>query len=177
MKLGNIITLGLAPFLAAAQPVAAFDPIIIRGDTHEIHPAGATVNEALGTQDVLATGEQTDGQITILIGNDPAGTNTGGVMAHSKEAEMWYVLDGTYEFTIGDEVFSGGPGTFVAVDAGVPRTFEAKTQGRLMLIFTPGGFDQFFKDWDEQGLEPGPELGALEAAYGVTRPSVGEAGE
>ena len=90
---------------------------------------------------------------------------------------MWYVLDGTYEFTIGDEVFLGGPGTFVAVDAGVPRAFEAKTLGRLMLIYTPGGFDQFFKDWDDQGLEPGPELGALEAAYGVTRPSVGEAGE
>lgn len=170
MKPGSIFAYGLAPFLAATQPVAAFESIFIPGDTHLIHPAGATINEALGSQDILATGQQTDGQITILIGNDAAGTNTGGVMAHTQEAEMWYVLDGTYEFTIGDAVYLGGPGTFVAVDAGVPRTFEAKTQGRLMLIYTPGGFDQFFADWDEQGLEPGPELGVLEARYGITRP-------
>ena len=45
-----------------------------------------------------------------------------------------------------------------------------------MLIYTPAGFEQFFADWDAQGLEPGPELGALEASYGVTRPSLMDAG-
>ena len=170
MKRRPLFALGMLPVLLAMSPAAAFDPIIVMGRTQEIQPAGGTVNAAEGTQDLLATGQQTDGQISILIGNDAAGTNTGGVMMHAKEAEMWYVLDGTYEFTVGDRVFEGGPGTFVAVDVGVPRSFEAKTSGRLMLIYTPGGFEQLFTDWDERSLEPGPELDALQAAYGITRP-------
>ena len=170
MKRSPLFALGLVPFLAAVSPAAAFESLVLLGETHHIHPAGGTVNAAEGTQDVLATGQQTDGQISILIGNDAVGTNTGGVMVHANEAEMWYVLEGTYVFTVDDRIFEGGPGTFVAVDAGVPRSFEAKTSGRLMLIYTPGGFEQLFKDWDEQGLEPGPELEALQAAYGITRP-------
>ena len=30
--------------------------------------------------------------------------------------------------------------------------------------------EQFFMEWDKQGLQPGPELGKLEESYGVTRP-------
>ena len=176
MKLSPILAFGLVPFLAAVQPALAFEPIVVMGGANIIHPVGATINLAEGSQEVLATGQQTDGQISILIGNDAAGTNTGGVMVHSHEAEMWYVLEGTYEFTIGDKIFQGGPGTFLAVDRGVSRSFEAITRGRLMLIYTPAGFEQFFADWDAQGLEPGPELGALEASYGVTRPSLMDAG-
>ena len=79
-------------------------------------------------------------------------------------------VEGEYTFTIDGQTYEGGPGTFVAVDAGTPHGFTNKTPGRIMLIWTPGGFEQFFKDWEEQGLEYGPELGALEADYGVSRP-------
>ncbi|WP_449394174.1 cupin domain-containing protein [Devosia riboflavina] len=69
---------------------------------------------------------------------------------------------GTFDFHIGDETFEAGPGTFVSVDAGQAHGFNNKTDGKLLVIFNPGGYEQFFADWAEQGLERGPALGALE---------------
>lgn len=65
---------------------------------------------------------------------------------------------------------AGGPGTFVAVDKGQAHGFIGKTPGKLLVLFMPGGYEHFFMDWEAQGLVPGPELGALENSYGVTRP-------
>lgn len=43
-------------------------------------------------------------------------------------------------------------------------------EGHIPSIFAPGGYEQFFVDWDRLGLKPGPDLGKLENKYGVTRP-------
>ncbi len=94
----------------------------------------------------------------------------GSAIVHSKEAEIWYVLEGKYEFYVGGETFEGGPGTFVAVDAGHPHGFTNLEDGKLLVFFTPGGYEGFFVDWETQGLARGPALGALEQSYGVTRP-------
>lgn len=99
-----------------------------------------------------------------------AGDCPGPAIVHANEAEAWYVLDGTFEFHVGDQVFEGGPGTFIAVDAGQPHGYITKTDGRILVMYSPGGCEQFFVDWAAQGLVPGPELGALEQSYGVTRP-------
>ena len=165
MKKGYLITSGVFALLTAAAPALAFDPIVvIGGQAPVIHPGG-------GTMEVLATKAQTDGVFGMVTtaGVDTADSGPGLIM-HNNFIEMWYVLDGTYEFTAGGKTYEGGPGTFVAVDKGQAHTFKAKTPGKLLMIYSPGGFDQFFMDWEKQGLAFGPELGALEASYGVTRP-------
>ncbi len=151
----------LAVGTLAAQ---AFEPIISLGGEHRtIHPDG-------DTDEVLATQEQTDGMLGILTLASMAGDGPGPAIVHAYRAEFWYVLDGTYEFHVGNKVIEGGPGTFVAVDAGQPHGFIAKTAGKLLVTFLPGGYEHFFIDWDAKNLTPGPELGALENSYGVTRP-------
>ena len=153
--------------LAAVLPFSAsqaFEPVIaIGGQAPVIHPGG-------GLQEVLATTAQTDGKFGMTTTTDPAGGGPGASIIHAKEAEMWYVLEGTYEFHVAGKTFEGGPGTFVAVDAGQPHEYITKTQGKLLMFWLPGGFEQFFIDWDKQGLQPGPDLGKLEGSYGVTRP-------
>lgn len=153
------------PAFTTATAARAFDPIVsLQGEHMTIHPNGAT-------DEILATKEGTDGKIGILTLSDlVGGGGPGPAIVHANEAEFWYVLEGTYEFHIGDKVVEGGPGTFVAVDAGQPHGFITKTPGKLLVIFTPGGYEQFFVDWEKQSLKPGPELGALEESYGVTRP-------
>jgi mannose-6-phosphate isomerase-like protein (cupin superfamily) len=163
MKLKPLIVGGLFP-LVTGTPMWAFDPIISMGGEHlTIHPSGAT-------DEILATRDQTDGRFGIVTLSSNGNDGPGPAIVHANSAEIWYVLEGTYEFHVEDRVFEGGPGTFVAVDAGQSHGFVGKTPGKLLVIFMPGGYEQFFMDWDRLGLEPGPELVELEESYGLTRP-------
>jgi mannose-6-phosphate isomerase-like protein (cupin superfamily) len=160
----RILIASAALLFGAAAPALAFDPIVvIGGQAPVIHPGG-------GTQEVLATKAQTDGKFGSTTTTDPAGGGPGANIVHANEAEIWYVLEGDYTFHVNGRTFEGGPGTFVAVDAGQPHEYTTNTPGKLLMIRQPGGFEQFFMDWDKQGLQPGPDLGKLEASYGVTRP-------
>ena len=148
-----------------AAPAVAFEPIISIGGQHRIiRPHGES-------DEVLATAEQTDGKYGVITLSDvAAGGGPGPAIVNANADEMWYVLEGTYEFHVGDKVFEGGPGTFILAPAGQPHGFITKSAGRILAVYTPGGFEQFFMDWEAQGLSPGPELGKLEEKYGVTRP-------
>lgn len=148
-----------------ASAAIAFEPIISAADGHvAIHPNGVT-------DYVLATKEQTGGQFgAIILGDTKAGGGPGPAIVHANETELWYVLEGTFEFHVGPKVFDGGPGTFVAVDAGQPHGYITKSAGQVLTIFLPGGYEHFFMDWEKQKLVPGPDLGKLEQSYGVTRP-------
>lgn len=146
--------------------VQAFEPIISIGGEHPvIHPDGTT-------DEILATQEQTDGLLGIItIASDKEGFGPGPAIVHGSRAEFWYVLEGTYEFHIGDKTVEGGPGTFIGVDAGQPHGFVAKSPGKLLVTYLPGGYEHFFMEWDRQGLKRGPELGPLEESFGATRPA------
>jgi mannose-6-phosphate isomerase-like protein (cupin superfamily) len=155
----------LAAFLGI-QDVQAFEPIISIGGEHPvIHPDGTT-------DEIVATQEQTDGLLGIMtIGSDKEGFGPGPAIVHRSRAEFWYVLEGTYEFHIGDQIVEGGPGTFIGVDAGQSHGFLAKSPGRLLVTYMPGGYEHFFLEWDRQGLKRGPALGPLEESFGATRPA------
>lgn len=164
MKISTLAACGMVPILLLASPGFAFEPIVsIAGQVPVIHPGE-------GTQQLLATRAQTGGQFSAIVDVQKAGSDTGGPMIHAKETEIWYVVEGSYEFNIGGKAVEGGPGTLIAVDAGQPHSFKAKTDGKLLMIWTPGGFEQFFMDWDKQGKAFGPDIGAMAESYGVTWP-------
>ena len=149
-------------FVGTTVAASAFEPFYSIGGQHKtIHPSGAN-------DELLATQEQTDGQLGfVVLDGDGPGAN----IVHASRAEYWYVLEGTYRFTLGDKTFEGGPGTFVAAPAGTPHSIQRTSgTGRWLAVFSPGGYEHFFMDWEAQGLSPGPELGVLEKRYGLTRP-------
>ncbi|MDB5538228.1 MAG: hypothetical protein JWQ65_3103 [Devosia sp.] len=157
------ITLSLAAIMFAT-PVFAFEPIISLEGQHQ------TIERDGGTDVLLATREQTDGQMGVIILPSKAGQGPGPAIVQALGSETWYVLDGTFEFHVGDKIFNGGSGTFISVDAGQPHGYIAKSDGHILVVYTPGGYEHFFEDWAKKGLSPGPELGQLENSYGVTRP-------
>ncbi len=64
---------------------------------------------------------------------------------HSREDEIWYVLEGEIAFTVGDATRVGGPGTFVYIPRNVPHTFQVRSAtARWFGIGTPAGLDQWF---------------------------------
>lgn len=65
---------------------------------------------------------------------------------HSREDETFYVLDGTIEFRVGEEIITAGPGDYVSVPRGVVHNFHNPSDqvSRLILTFTPAGMEHFF---------------------------------
>jgi quercetin dioxygenase-like cupin family protein len=67
--------------------------------------------------------------------------------------ELFYVLDGSYEFTVkrGDslETFTGAAGTSVAIPPNVPHTFKnaGAQPARLLFIHQPAALESFFEEF------------------------------
>lgn len=67
--------------------------------------------------------------------------------------ELFYVLDGTYEFTVerdGElQTVAGTPGTAVAVPPDVPHTFRnaGEDLGRLLFVHQPAALESFFEEF------------------------------
>jgi quercetin dioxygenase-like cupin family protein len=92
--------------------------------------------------------------------------------------ELFYVLEGEYEFTIEQEgelrTVAGRPGTAVSVDAGIPHTFRnaGQDQGRLLFVHIPAALEEFFEEYGVPVSRPGeipegaapPDFGAMAAA-------------
>jgi quercetin dioxygenase-like cupin family protein len=71
---------------------------------------------------------------------------------HVREDELFYVLEGEYEFGIGDRCERLGPGSTIFVPRGICHTYKnvGWGPGRLLDLHTPGGFEAFF---EEAGIE------------------------
>ena len=101
-----------------------------------------------------ALGEETGGQFWALEGLADKNMRV-PLHAHSREDEVWYVLEGEITFTIGDRTLTGGPGTFAFIPRNVPHTFQIRSEtARWFGIGTPAGLDQWF-------FETGVPAGAL----------------
>jgi quercetin dioxygenase-like cupin family protein len=117
------------------------------------------------TMTFKATTEQTGGSAAVVeVLAAPGGGPPPHV--HRNEDEMWFVLDGEFEITLGEETFRAAEGAFAFAPRGTLHSFRnaRDTPGRLLITFTPGGFEGFFF---EAGLpaiegETPPPLGTAE---------------
>jgi quercetin dioxygenase-like cupin family protein len=116
-------------------------------------------------------GERLDGGATEIVikatGNDTGGTfyladtvippGFAGPPAHTHEAltDMFYVLEGTLTFHLGDESRTGGPGTFVCVPPGEVHTFSNPTDQpvRVLNFSTPSGWEHYMRELAAAGRE------------------------
>jgi len=68
-----------------------------------------------------------------------------GPGAHSHEAneELFYVIEGTMTFLVGEQHVDATAGTFLRIPAGVTHDFENRTARRAgaLNVFVPGGFE------------------------------------
>ena len=100
-----------------------------------------------GLYEILVSGEETGGQVTVMRMTAPAGT---GSPPHTHPGEeALYVLEGELTVHIGDEVVSAKPGSSFYFPAGTREFFEAVTQATVLVTYTPGGVDKFFAEVGE----------------------------
>jgi hypothetical protein len=67
---------------------------------------------------------------------------------HTREHECFYVLDGSFEIRIGDELHTVGAGGFAFVPADTVHNFRnaSKQPARVLAGFPPGGIEGFFRE-------------------------------
>ncbi|GAC1440337.1 MAG: hypothetical protein NVS3B26_09400 [Mycobacteriales bacterium] len=80
---------------------------------------------------------------------------------HHGNDEAYFILAGNYRFKVGDEIAEATDGGFVFIPRGTPHAWVhlGPETGRAVLIFTPGGMVDYFKDL-------APHLPALMSADG-----------
>jgi len=88
----------------------------------------------------LATDENTDGAFDLVLANMKCGTEP-PPHVHTREHELFYVLDGSLDAYVDDQVFHVGPGECVFLPLGRPHAYIIRSPEIRMLTFiTPGGF-------------------------------------
>ncbi len=101
----------------------------------------------------LVTGVETNGAFAMFEAYVPAG-NGSPPHVHHREDEMFYVIEGEFEFNVAGEPKRLGAGDFLLGQRGVPHNFKnvGMLPGRMLITVTPAGFEGFFA---EIGIELG----------------------
>lgn len=94
--------------------------------------------------------------------------------AHSREDEVFYVLEGELVFELDGGRHTVASGSTVYLRRGVVHAYQnfTTTDARLLIATTPGGFSDYFVERSAAtpagGMPPFEVLGALSEKYGIT---------
>lgn len=103
---------------------------------------------------VKVTGDQTDGQLSLLAFDIAPGFGN-RAHAHGAESEAFYVASGEFRFLNGNRTFEAGPGDFIYVPKNTRHGFKNLSSeiGKLLVFYSPAGAEQFFLKY---GDDPDP---------------------
>ena len=118
---------------------------------------------------VHVTAAQTDGTIGIWE-NFVAPGKGPTPHTHTRETEVFRVIEGTFRFWCGEDSFEGGAGTVVTLPPNVPHHWVniGETTGRMMGFVSPGGAERLFLELAAI-VNPTPEdIARVEQSLGIT---------
>jgi quercetin dioxygenase-like cupin family protein len=125
-------------------------------------PAEGPATWAMGSLfERLVSGEETGGAFSASLMTQPPGTAT-PLHVHTREAEAFYVLDGTLIYQAGQELHHLTAGSFIYLPRAVPHAFRVTGSApvRFLGLVSPGGLMDLY---DEVGIParerrlPGPD--------------------
>jgi quercetin dioxygenase-like cupin family protein len=145
--------------------MSATVPIAVQGDD------GERIRIFGGIEFVVKVAAQDSGGAFSLLENiNPPGTYLPPHI-HTLEDETFYILDGEFEFQVGDQIVLASSGATVYAPRHIPHSFKvlSSTPGRALVFATPAGFEKCMRELSALPLEP-PDMGqVLEvcARYGM----------
>jgi mannose-6-phosphate isomerase-like protein (cupin superfamily) len=122
-----------------------------------------------------ASGADTGGAIGLLEGATPPGFGPPRHIHHRSD-ELFYVLDGDFQFLVGEQMVSATAGSFVFIPRGTVHApkIVGDRPGRAIVAFVPGGEERAFDEFAElaaaQGGVPdftGEAVQAIARKYGA----------
>jgi len=157
------------------MPINRYEAHIMNDDVsrkiHHVRPGeGPCLGYGGQVMNVKLSSAESAGELTVIEDLIPP-KNGPPLHVHSRESEAYYVLEGEFEFTCGEDTVRGGVGTFVHAPRGLPHRYfnVGDTPGRVLFSFTPAGIERFFGELTEQKDQLTPAIMATVAAkYGIT---------
>lgn len=135
-----------------------------------IHPPGSgTVVGVLRSQSTFKVlSAQTGGAYAILEQLIPAGHGP-PLHVHRHETEIFYILDGQFELTVGGDKVQAATGALAVCPRDIPHTFRnvGSTTGKLLLTVIPGHFANYFIEVDRIADHDRAAIKTLAAKYDV----------
>lgn len=120
--------------------------------------------------EILVRGVQVDGALGAFV-------FTHGVIeenpphAHLDFMKIIYVLEGEYQFRVGEAEFEGGPHTLVVVPRGSHHSFTTSTGGKTLFVCSPSGNEELFIEMGQLGPNATPnQLAVLNARFRTVSP-------
>ncbi|HEX2281284.1 MAG TPA: cupin domain-containing protein [Thermomicrobiales bacterium] len=104
-----------------------------------------TVRVGSGIVTILLNGEATGGAYAFFDElTDPGGGPP--LHVHEREDEAYFILEGRFEFRVGEQTITAGPGDFMRAPRGVPHTFRnvGSSPARKLALAWPAGLERFF---------------------------------
>ncbi len=91
---------------------------------------------------------------------------------HSREDEVYYILEGTFEIRCGGRVFTAKAGAMAVLPRTIPHAFRnlGTTPSRALTTFIPGGFDVFVEELDALSPQDAADEGtrsSIRRKYGI----------
>ena len=127
--------------------------MILSGHAHTVAPgAGRLADLGIARMRVLAAADATPGS-GFSIAEFTGGPGPWTVPhLHRDLEESFFVLDGSFTFTVGDEEIAAGPDAYVLVPRGSRHLLAAgPAGGRCLVLWVPGGLEQMFLELAELG--------------------------
>lgn len=131
---------------------------------------GQVLNVLGDVQNIKLSAEDTGGQFTLIEQNNDPGIGI-PPHVHDNEDEVFQVLTGQVEMTIGDEATTLSAGDIIFCPKGVPHSWKVigDEKARAMLSIFPAGLEAMFEELAR--LPAGPpdlaKVGEICGKYGV----------
>lgn len=91
---------------------------------------------------------ETGGVLTLIQDNLKPGFDL-GLHLHRAHTEIFYILDGEVEFTVGEKPVNATTGSVIYLPAGTPHAATSTTGGKMLMFYTPGGFDNMLAEIEQ----------------------------
>ena len=136
---------------------------------------GKTTSLFGDTYTIKAGGDETGGTLAVIEADLAPHSRGTPLHVNTREAETYYVLEGTLTFRLGERTVEAPAGSSVHIPQGVVHTHWNATAApvKLLGVPAPAGFETFFGELAEliATMPPGPPdpsaLGALYERFGL----------
>ena len=132
---------------------------------------GKTINVIGDVQTIKLTGADTDGQFTLIEEENSPGTGI-PLHVHENEDEVFKVIEGEMELTVGDTTTVLKAGDLAFGPRGVPHSWRiiGDTKAKVILSVFPSGIEVMFEELSS--LPPGPpdfpKVAEICGRFGIT---------
>ena len=113
--------------------------------TYMIKKEDNTIINFRGTKmTIKVSKEDSDGLYTLIEMVHPPNIGP-SLHIHPNAPEAYYVLEGEYTITSGEEIINAKKGDFVFIPKNTPHNYQTGPNGGKVLVISPAGLENYFR--------------------------------